>query len=49
MTTVTIRIDQTLKSELQRLLSDLGMDMTTFFTIRAKQAVREQALPFYQT
>lgn len=30
MTTVTIRIDQTLKSELQRLLSDLGMDMTTF-------------------
>lgn len=49
MTTVTIRIDQTLKSELQRLLSDLGMDMTTFFTIAAKQAVREQALPFYQT
>ena len=46
MTTVTIRIDQTLKSELQRLLSDLGMDMTTFFTIAAKQAVREQALPF---
>ena len=48
MTTVTIRIDQTLKSELQRLLSDLGMDMTTFFMIAAKQAVREQALPFLQ-
>lgn len=45
-TSVTIRIDETLKSQLQELMSNLGMDMTTFFTMAAKQAVREQALPF---
>ena len=45
-TNVTMRIDETLKSQLQDLMSDLGMDMTTFFTLAAKQAVREQALPF---
>lgn len=27
-------------------MSSLGLDMTTFFTMAAKQAVREQALPF---
>lgn len=41
-TNVTMRIDETLKAQLQELMSNLGLDMTTFF----KQAVREQALPF---
>ena len=45
-TNVTIRIDENLKAQLQELMSNLGMDMTTFFTLAAKQAVREQALPF---
>lgn len=45
-TNVTMRIDETLKTQLQELVSNLGMDMTTFFTMAAKQAVREQALPF---
>ena len=45
-TNVNIRIDSTLKVQLQDLLSNLGLDMTTFFTMTAKQAVREQALPF---
>ena len=45
-TNVTMRIDETLKSQLQELMSSLGLDMTTFFTMAAKQAVREQALPF---
>ncbi len=45
-TNVTIRMDSTLKTELHDLMSNLGMDMTTFFTMTAKQAVREQALPF---
>ena len=45
-TNITIRIDEELKSQLQELLSDLGMDLTTFFTLAAKQAIREQALPF---
>ena len=46
-TNVTMRIDETLKAQLQELMSNLGLDMTTFFTMAAKQAVREQALPFH--
>lgn len=45
-TNITMRMDEALKSQLQELMSNLGMDMTTFFTIAAKQAVREQAIPF---
>ncbi len=45
-TNVTMRIDETLKAQLQELMSSLGLDMTTFFTMAAKQAVRGQALPF---
>lgn len=43
---VTMRMDEELKSQLQELVSNLGMDMTTFFTIAAKQAIREQRIPF---
>lgn len=46
-TSVTVRIDEKVKTDLQDLMSDLGMDMTTFFTMAAKQAIREQALPFH--
>lgn len=46
-TNVTMRIDETLKAQLQELMSNLGLDMTTFFIMAAKQAVREQALPFH--
>ncbi|MCD8012265.1 MAG: type II toxin-antitoxin system RelB/DinJ family antitoxin [Lachnospiraceae bacterium] len=45
-TNVTMRMDVGLKNQLQELVSNLGMDMTTFFVMTAKQAVREQALPF---
>lgn len=45
-TNITMRIDENLKSQLQDLMVNLGMDMTTFFTLAAKQAIREQALPF---
>jgi len=45
-TNITMRIDEDLKAQLQELVSNLGMDMTTFFTISAKQAVREQRIPF---
>lgn len=43
---ITMRMDEDLKKQLQELVSNLGMDMTTFFTISAKQAVREQRIPF---
>lgn len=45
-TNITMRIDENLKAQLQELMGDLGLDMTTFFTMAAKQAIREQALPF---
>ncbi len=43
---ITMRMDEELKTQLQELVSNLGMDLTTFFTISAKQAVREQRIPF---
>lgn len=46
-TNISMRMDETLKSQLQELLSNLGLDMTTFFNMAAKQAVRDQALPFH--
>ena len=45
-TNVTMRIDTKVKAQLQELMSDLGLDMTTFFTMAAKQAIREQRIPF---
>ena len=48
-TDVTIRMDETTKTELQNRMNDLGMDVNTFFIVVAKQAVREQALPFRPT
>lgn len=46
MTTATIRMDSELKTQLQKLMSELGLDMSTFFVMSAKQAVREQGIPF---
>ena len=45
-TNLTMRIDENLKAQLQELVANLGLDVTTFFTMAAKQAVREQAIPF---
>ena len=45
-TNVTIRMDSVLKQEAEALFSDLGLNMTTAFVAFAKQAVREQRIPF---
>lgn len=37
-TNITMRMDEQLKADLQELVSNLGMDLTTFFTVAAKQA-----------
>jgi len=39
-------MDTSVKAQLQELMSALGLDMTTFFTMAAKQAIREQRIPF---
>jgi DNA-damage-inducible protein J len=46
-TTVTMRIDEETKTQLQELTAKLGMDVSTYFLMAAKQGIREQALPFY--
>ena len=46
-TSITMRIDDKVKAQLQELMNDLGLDMTTFFTMAAKQAIREQGIPFH--
>lgn len=45
-TNVTIRMDTELKRQAEELFADLGMNLTTAFTVFAKQAVREQQIPF---
>jgi DNA-damage-inducible protein J len=43
---VSIRMDTDLKQQSERLFADMGMNMTTAFTIFAKAAVREGRIPF---
>ena len=43
---ITIRIDKELKKEADNLFHELGMSFTTAVTIFAKQAIREQKIPF---
>lgn len=44
--TVTFRIDEALKKSMEQLCDELGMSMTTAFTIFAKKATRENRIPF---
>ena len=46
MTNITIRIDDDVKTQLQELVTELGLDITTYFTMAAKQAIREWRIPF---
>lgn len=45
-TNVCIRMDAELKKQFEEFCSDVGMSMTTAFTIFAKKAVREYRIPF---
>jgi DNA-damage-inducible protein J len=45
-TSVTIRMDEDLKQQAEALFDNLGMNMTTAFTVFAKAAVRSQKIPF---
>jgi DNA-damage-inducible protein J len=45
-TTVTIRMDEKLKKDAEALFNEIGMNMTTAFTVFAKTAVRHQKIPF---
>lgn len=43
---VSFRIDSNLKSQADKLFSELGMNMTTAFNIFLRQSVREGCIPF---
>ena len=45
-TTISIRMDSELKKKLETTCADLGMNITTAFTIFAKKVAREQRIPF---
>ncbi|MBE6002915.1 MAG: type II toxin-antitoxin system RelB/DinJ family antitoxin [Lachnospiraceae bacterium] len=43
---VNFRMDSELKKNMESLCDDLGMSMTTAFTIFAKKMTRERRIPF---
>ena len=46
MTTVSLRFDDAMKKELDAMCEEMGMNLTTFFTIYAKRALRDRKIPF---
>ena len=45
-TMVSFRMDEELKKKFDVLCEELGMSMSTAFTVYAKQMIREQRIPF---
>lgn len=45
-TSINIRMDAELKRQFEAFCADMGMSMTTAFTIFARKAVREYRIPF---
>ena len=43
---INIRIDRDLKNQFEEFCANVGMSMSTAFTIFAKKVVREQRIPF---
>lgn len=46
MTTVSLRFDDNTKKELDEMCAEMGLNLTTFFMIYAKKALRERKIPF---
>ena len=43
---VTIRMDKNVKEQADKLFNELGFSLSTAFNIFARQAIREQSIPF---
>ena len=43
---INIRMDEELKKSMEQICQELGMNMTTAFTIFAKKMSREKRIPF---
>ncbi|MCM1050269.1 MAG: type II toxin-antitoxin system RelB/DinJ family antitoxin [Clostridiales bacterium] len=46
MTTVSLRFDDEMKKELDEMCNEMGMNLTTFFMIYARKALRDRKIPF---
>ncbi len=46
MTNITVRIDETIKSEAETLFEKLGLSISGAINVFFRQAIREQAIPF---
>ena len=45
-TTLSVRMDDSLKSDFDKVCNELGVSMTTAITMLAKKMTREKRLPF---
>lgn len=45
-TTISVRMDESLKRDFDKICNELGMTMSTAITMLAKKMTREQRLPF---
>jgi len=45
-TAITVRVDEAVKSQAERMLEDIGMNMTTYIASSLKALVRERKVPF---
>ena len=45
-TSITIRMDEDLKKQAETLFDEMGLNMTTAFTIFTKAVVRQRRIPF---
>ncbi|MCL2044805.1 MAG: type II toxin-antitoxin system RelB/DinJ family antitoxin [Oscillospiraceae bacterium] len=43
---VTVRVDKFVKEQAEKMLDDIGMNMTTYIVLSLKALVREQKIPF---
>ena len=46
MTTLNVRVDESLKKQASELFADLGLDMSTAVNMFLRQAVMKDGLPF---
>ena len=43
---ITVRVDDNVKEQAEIMLEDIGMNMTTFFSLSLKALIREKKIPF---
>ena len=46
---ITVRVDENLKKEVEEMLADIGLNMTTYINASFKALLREKQVPFRLT